>query len=370
MQYYLGAAILALSHLHKHDVAYRNLRLETMRLDDKGVLKLTDFTLAKVLPYADESGALWNKTFTVCGVVDYLAPETVMVRGSTCFVDAWALGICACELLTGEAPFTRAGEEQQWLAGRRRAARAPDYDSKVMAAIARTRVTGLRLPAALEEELASVCGGLDLVRGLLSPNPNTRWTVPLSLSRGQQQAMSAAAAPPPPSSARANAPSSAWSSQMLMRCQFFAKFDWMGLRSGFIPPPVVPGVRGGVFTPAGADECYLLHGPPRSAAAGAVVAASSAAAVGDVDDDEAEAGASLAGAPQQARRATISKSHFLQSTTASRLAQTEAKKTGVRPSPNTAALSDLAKGEEGEGGDKPTHHRLKFLGDQALFHDF
>ena len=204
-----------------------------------------------------------------------------------------------------------------------------------------------------------------MVRGLMSPNPNTRWTVPLSLTAAAAAGGAAnaftAPAPPPPSTARAAAPSPAWSSQMLMRSPFFAKFDWVGLRSGLIPPPVVPlpVIAAPGTAPVGADELYLLYGPPKGGAGGAD-------AVGEAVADEAADGGAGSGAGRRAS-VSISKSHFLQSTTASRLAQTEATKKTVKVSPSMAALNELANAlEDGQR----SAHPLKYAGDQSLFHDF
>ena len=40
--------ILALAHMHKYDVAYRNLKPENIMIDDKGHIKLIGFSCAKV----------------------------------------------------------------------------------------------------------------------------------------------------------------------------------------------------------------------------------------------------------------------------------------------------------------------------------
>jgi len=165
VRHYLASAILALSHLHKHDIAFRNLKSENMLLDAQGNVHLTGFSLAKVLPYADEHGVLQNKTFTVCGTVEYMSPETLLVQGQTTCVDSWTLGVLACELLTGTTPFAHAGECMGWVHGKRRSVRSENWEGKVLHAIASTTTKGVVLSNACEEELQAVPGARDMIFG-------------------------------------------------------------------------------------------------------------------------------------------------------------------------------------------------------------
>ena len=65
-----------LAHLHAHGIAYRNLKPENVLIDSGGRAKLSDMKYAKQLPFRDAQGRLHYKTFTVCGIADYLAPGT------------------------------------------------------------------------------------------------------------------------------------------------------------------------------------------------------------------------------------------------------------------------------------------------------
>ena len=165
VRFYLASAILALSHLHKHDIAFRNLKSENMLLDAQGNVHLTGFSLAKVLPYADEHGVLQNKTFTVCGTVEYMSPETLLVHGQTTCVDSWTLGVLACELLTGTTPFAHAGECMGWVQGKRRSVRSENWEGKILQAIASTTTKGVVLSHHCETELMAVPGARDMVLG-------------------------------------------------------------------------------------------------------------------------------------------------------------------------------------------------------------
>jgi serine/threonine protein kinase len=63
-----------------------------------GYAKLIDFGFAKVIPPSE-------KSFTLCGTAEYLAPEIVLGTGHSQAVDWWTLGIVAFELRAVRTPF-------------------------------------------------------------------------------------------------------------------------------------------------------------------------------------------------------------------------------------------------------------------------
>jgi serine/threonine protein kinase len=104
-RFYAAEIVLTLEYLHEKQggIAYRDIKPENLLLDTKGHIKLVDFGFAKRLG-TDESGNP-NKTYTLCGTPEYLAPEVFCGKGYTTAVDWWALGILIYEFLTGHPPF-------------------------------------------------------------------------------------------------------------------------------------------------------------------------------------------------------------------------------------------------------------------------
>lgn len=95
-RFYLASIVLAIEYLHSQNVIYRDLKPENLLLDRRGYLRIADFGFAKVVQ---------DRTFTLCGTPEYLAPEIVLSQGHGKAVDWWALGILGFEMLAGYPPF-------------------------------------------------------------------------------------------------------------------------------------------------------------------------------------------------------------------------------------------------------------------------
>uniref|UniRef100_A0A2K6AFC8 Protein kinase domain-containing protein n=1 Tax=Mandrillus leucophaeus TaxID=9568 RepID=A0A2K6AFC8_MANLE len=88
--FYSAEITCAIEYLHSKEIP------ENILLDRDGHIKLMDFGFAEKLV---------DRTWTLCGTPEYLAPEVIQSEDHGRAMDWWALGILIFEMLSGFPPF-------------------------------------------------------------------------------------------------------------------------------------------------------------------------------------------------------------------------------------------------------------------------
>ncbi|HKW82215.1 MAG TPA: serine/threonine-protein kinase [Burkholderiaceae bacterium] len=149
----------ALAYAHRNGVLHRDIKPANLILTAEGVLKVTDFGIARI-----ENIAL-TQVDLVIGTPGYMAPEQYVGGAIDQRVDVFAAGVLLYRMLTGEAPFAGTYEQVMYkilnetpvapsqLAGGE--ALAP-YDAIVAKALAKDRDARFQSAAEFRSALAAV----------------------------------------------------------------------------------------------------------------------------------------------------------------------------------------------------------------------
>ncbi|EOD04650.1 hypothetical protein EMIHUDRAFT_43649, partial [Emiliania huxleyi CCMP1516] len=106
-RFYLANIALGLELLHVLGVMYRDLKPENVLLGSSGWPVLADFGLIAFV----DSSANASRSYTRVGTPLFMAPEMVAETGHGAEVDWWAMGVLACDCLTGHTPFAEDDDE-------------------------------------------------------------------------------------------------------------------------------------------------------------------------------------------------------------------------------------------------------------------
>lgn len=96
--------ITFLDFLHQNNVIHRDLKMENIALDIKMHIKFVDFGFAKKLNPSE-------KTHTICGTLQYMAPEIAKGLPYGEPVDWWSYGVTLYVMRTGYYPFPNSAAE-------------------------------------------------------------------------------------------------------------------------------------------------------------------------------------------------------------------------------------------------------------------
>ena len=99
---WLEQAAEALDDAHANGIVHRDVKPANMLLDERGVVHVGDFGIARVL---DETTTGMTMAGTILGTAGYLSPEQARGEPATAASDVYGLAIVAYELLTGGRPF-------------------------------------------------------------------------------------------------------------------------------------------------------------------------------------------------------------------------------------------------------------------------
>ncbi|CAD8088880.1 unnamed protein product [Paramecium sonneborni] len=86
-RFYSAQVVLMFEYLHTKNIVYRDLKPENLLVQGDGYLKLTDFGFAKVVE---------DRTYTLCGTPEYLAPEILLNKVNLQIGGVWEYFYMKC----------------------------------------------------------------------------------------------------------------------------------------------------------------------------------------------------------------------------------------------------------------------------------
>lgn len=129
-RFYAAEILLVFQKLHTNGIVYRDLKPENLVFSHDGHIKFIDFGFAKQIV---------DRTYTLCGTPEYLAPEIIRGEGAGFGSDWWAFGILIYEFLIGQTPFVDENENRMY----QKICRGQIYMPRSIDPITRSLIEGL-----------------------------------------------------------------------------------------------------------------------------------------------------------------------------------------------------------------------------------
>ena len=142
--FYAAQIAHMISFLHSKNIAYRDLKLENLMVNENGYLTLIDFGSCKIVEDRNELES------SFVGSPDYIPPEVINGEGHNLMADWWSYGIIIYELLYGIPPF---------------------HDDKIERCFDLITSSKIRFPSKLKLTPSTK----DIILLLLKKNPNERF---------------------------------------------------------------------------------------------------------------------------------------------------------------------------------------------------
>jgi serine/threonine protein kinase len=139
----LAQIAAALEAAHAAGIVHRDVKPANVMIGPGGHVRLLDFGLAKPLD-AEAPASTLTERGELIGTPAYMSPERLSGDEGDHRADLWALGVVACEMLTGRSPFAGPG------------GRVAELGRILGKEPASLRAQGVRAPAALEALVASL----------------------------------------------------------------------------------------------------------------------------------------------------------------------------------------------------------------------
>jgi len=95
-KFYAAEVLLGLEHIHKHNIIYRDMKLENVLLDHNGHVRISDLGLAVVTK---------SKIKGYAGTPGYTAPEMIKNKPYGPAVDIFSYGVMTYRMICGTKPF-------------------------------------------------------------------------------------------------------------------------------------------------------------------------------------------------------------------------------------------------------------------------